>query len=61
MNLPTIGASMGDAARTRENEKPDICSGCDNCPEECGYTPDECEAINAQAADEERYDAMREL
>jgi hypothetical protein len=60
MNLPENGASMHDAANTRENERPDICEGCDNCPEECGMNAEDCEAQMAEAAAEERFEAMRD-
>lgn len=58
--LPDNGASMFDAANTRENERPDICDDCDNCPDECGYTSDECEAMAAQAAAEGAWEGARE-
>jgi hypothetical protein len=60
MNPPAISVSMHDAANTREDEKPDICEECDNCPEECRMNAEDCEETMAQAAAEERFEAMRD-
>jgi len=60
MNPPAISVSMHDAANTREDEKPDICEECDNCPEECRMNAEDCEEAMAQAAAEERFEAMRD-
>jgi hypothetical protein len=58
--MPDIGASMADAARTRENEGPCICDGCDNNPYECCMNEADCLNTMAEAAAEERDDARRE-
>lgn len=38
MKLPENGASMHDAANTREDERPDFCEPCIFNPDDCGYT-----------------------
>jgi hypothetical protein len=45
---------------TRENEKPCICDGCNSCPEECGYVPQDCEDSMREAAAEEAREARRD-
>jgi hypothetical protein len=56
-----IGASMGDAARTREDEGPCI---CDNCPladlQECNKTAAICEGELAEQAADEWREAVRD-
>jgi len=58
--LPSIGASMHDAGRTRENEGLCICEGCDNCPEVCGENAEDCIGQMREAAAEAMFDAWRE-
>jgi len=60
MILPENGASMADAANTRENELPDICEDCGEDPEKCGYSPEECEEIYAQQAAEVAWEGARD-
>ena len=49
------------AAYSRENDKPDICCECDECPDTCGYNSEDCLQRAAEAAAEDRFDALREL
>lgn len=42
MKLPENGASMHDAANTREDERPDFCEPCIFNPDDCGYTEQQC-------------------
>jgi hypothetical protein len=54
--IPPNGASMADAARTRENEGRCICDGCSIS--DCHLTQEFCEA-NAVAYVEERAEDAR--
>jgi hypothetical protein len=45
---------------TREDEKPCICGGCDNDPHVCGENAEDCLQSMADAAAEERRDALRD-
>jgi hypothetical protein len=58
--LPENGASMADAARTRENEGPCICDGCGFDPASCNLTEKFCEANAAAYAEERQEDARKE-
>jgi hypothetical protein len=58
--MPENGASMGDAARTRENENKCICDGCDNEPEECGMSMSDCDAIAEGNRVDAAYEAWRD-
>jgi len=59
-DVPEISVSMHDAANTREDEQPDICDGCDQCPEDCGCIPDDCEVSMSEAAAEAAFEARRD-
>jgi hypothetical protein len=37
-----------------------ICDDCDNDPDTCGYSPEECEEINREAWAESQFEAMRD-
>ncbi len=54
--MPENGASMADAARTRENEGGCICDPCGLNVETCGLDPNFCE----KAASEQHGDDQRE-
>lgn len=60
MNLPENGASMADAANTREDDIPDICSECDMEPGSCGYDMNDCEHAIEESAAEDRFEARRD-
>lgn len=58
--IPEIGASMHDAANTREDELPDICQECEMEPGTCGYDMEDCERSAEEAAAEESWEARRD-
>ena len=60
MNLPENGASMADAANTRENEGPCICDGCNLNPEKCGMNPVECQAAYEAGRADDAIKARKE-
>ena len=56
-SLPPHGAPQYD---TRENERPDMCSTCEEDPDICGHDPKACEQVAAENADEHACEARRE-
>jgi hypothetical protein len=57
---PAIGASMGDAARARENDLPCCCDDCDEDPGTCGKSWIDCEEEQAEQAAVAEWEARRE-
>jgi len=55
-----IGASMHDAARTRENEQGCCCDGCDEDPCTCGKSWLACEEALIEASADAAADAWRD-
>jgi len=57
--IPDIGASMHDAARTRENEEPCICDGCPH-QDDCVLSPSICEGLASERAADDAIKARKE-
>ena len=58
--IPPNSASMGDAARTREDESESICKCCKHDPVSCGTTPHECREIALAGAADDTVKARKE-
>jgi len=58
--IPDNGASMHDAANTREDEKTSFCEGCDKDPETCGHTEKECIEAFEDCHDEAAMEAFKD-
>jgi hypothetical protein len=60
MKLPENGASMHDAANTREDERPSFCEPCIFDPNNCGYTESECIRIEQEGIADDKVKAAKE-
>jgi hypothetical protein len=58
--IPPNGASMADAANTRENEGESCCDDCDKTPESCGQEWEDCQQEFEEAAADDDVKASKE-